>query len=143
MLEEVRTLARSAEALDTHDTALRSDVAPPRLRGTRFDGEATRARSRQHTLAIWRGLRIERFATRHGHEAYALAGGLQFLDGVGGKAHFRTRGDHDGFRGTVAVDEHIAALAQRDQLFRRTRLLRQALAREDQRCRTVLALECR
>src|SRR5215510_6620298 len=83
MLEEIGALARGAEALDAHDAALRADVAPPRLRGACFDCEAARARRRQHAFAIRRGLCIERFAARHGHQAHALARGLQFLDGVG------------------------------------------------------------
>src|SRR5262245_42416330 len=104
MLEEIRALARSPETLDTHDAALRADVAPPRLRGAGFDREAARARRRQHALAIWRRLRIERLAARHGHEAHAFARGLQFLDGFGRESDFRARRDHDGFRRSVAVD---------------------------------------
>jgi hypothetical protein len=107
-------LPEAPKTLDTHHAALRAHVTPPRLRRTRFDGEAARARSRQHTLAVWRGLRIESLAARHGHQAHAFACGLQFLDGFRRESHFRTGGDHDRLGRSIAVDEHVTALAQSD-----------------------------
>src|SRR6476659_3623425 len=117
VLEQVRALARRAEVIESDDAALRAHVSPPRLRASCRDGEPARPRRRQHAFSIRRRLRIEDLAAGHGDQAHALACGLQFLDRGHRETHFGTRRDDDGFRWTIAVDEHVTAFAQRYQLF--------------------------
>src|SRR5882672_4778711 len=135
MLEQVGPLARGPEMIDADDTAFGADELPPDRSDACLDGYTLAHRRRQHVLLVERIIARKHLEGWHRHQAHATATLDEFAHRLGSDPDLRAGRNHDAFGCALAFDERITTALDRCDLFCRTRLVGEILARERERGR--------
>ncbi len=141
ILEDVGGGRRHPKRIDAERGTVDPYLAGPAGRDARLDGNPRRDPVRQHRLAVGARLRCKGFAAGHGDDAHAVPAVAEHSGRLDGYRDLRAGGDDNGFGHTVTVPNDVAAPPNCRELLVVAVLMGQALARQQQRCRPVAALE--
>src|SRR5450830_722513 len=122
-------------------TTFQAHVLVPVVGMGGFDGDTRADLQRQYRLLVARVLGIEDAGARHRHHTNLAALLGQLVVRLHRQAHFRTGRDQDQLRLARAILQHITTAADVVDLHGIAGLVLQVLPGEDQRRRTVLALQ--
>ncbi len=93
----------------TDGYAVDADIALPSHRNTRFDGDASCDRRRQHALAVLLRLRVEKLPRRHADDAHVDAVVLELISSLERKMHLASGSDENQLI-VITSAEDVAAL---------------------------------
>src|SRR6185312_4187695 len=131
--KQVRGPPGGPKAVDPDDPALKAHVAPPRERSPRLYGHTQHEGTGQDALAIPLILGGEHLRGRHGYQPHPPTARVQGVHHRCGQTHLRPGGDDDALRWSTTLDQYVPATADIGLLLRRAQLLRERLARQDER----------